>query len=208
MVHAVIKNVDLKFETESSIFSPNSIDNGTLAMLSEIDFWPSDKVLDLGCGYGVVGILAGKLIGEENVIMCDISERAVEYAKINAALNGVPHIDIRLSDGYQNVDENDFTLILCNPPYHTDFCVPKKFIEAGFGKLAMGGKLVMVTKRLDWYKNKLVSVFGGVKVQEIEGYYVFVAEKRSRIIKKKKKPVKRLSKKLQRKQKCFKANEQ
>lgn len=207
MIHAKIKDVDLKFETESTIFSPNSIDNGTLAMLSEIDFLPSDKVLDLGCGYGVVGILAGKLIGEESVIMCDISEQAVKHATINATLNGVPHIDIRLSDGFQNVQENDFTLILCNPPYHADFSVPKKFIEVGFRKLAMGGKLVMVTKRLNWYKNKLVSVFGGVKVQKMEGYYVFVAEKRSQIIKKKKKPAKRLSKKLQRKQKCFKANE-
>ena len=208
MIHTRIKNVDLKFETGSSIFSPNSIDNGTLSMLSVIDFLPSDKVLDLGCGYGVVGILAGKLIGEENVIMCDISEQAVKYARINAALNGVPNISIRLSDGYRNVEENDFTLILCNPPYHADFSVPKKFIEVGFRKLTMGGKLVMVTKRLDWYKNKLISVFGGVKVQEIEGYYVFVAEKRSWIIKKKKKPAKSLSRKLQRKQKCFKANRQ
>ncbi|MCH5262779.1 MAG: methyltransferase [Lachnospiraceae bacterium] len=202
MIFVKIKGVDLKFETESSIFSPNSIDKGTLAMLSVIDFLPSDKVLDLGCGYGVVGILAGKLIGEESVVMCDISERAVEYTKINAALNGVPHISIRLSDGYKNVEENDFSLILSNPPYHADFSVPKNFIEVGFRKLTMGGKLVMVTKRLDWYKNKLTSIFGGVKVQEIGGYYVFVAEKRSRIIKKKTKPVKNLSKKLQRKQKC------
>ena len=203
MIHAQIKDVDLKFETESSIFSPNSIDNGTLAMLSQIDFLPDDKVLDLGCGYGVIGILAGKLIGEENVTMCDISERAVEYAKINAALNDVPNIKIRLSDGYKNVEENDFTLILCNPPYHADFSVPKKFIEIGFRKLAMGGKMVMVTKRLKWYKNKLISVFDGVRVQEINGYYVFVAEKRSQIVKKKKKPAKKLSKKLQRKDRRF-----
>lgn len=208
MILTNIKDIDLKFETESSLFSPNFIDHGTLAMLSLIDFLPSDKVLDLGCGYGVVGILAGKLIGEEKVVMCDISERAVEYAKKNAALNGVPHIDIRLSDGYENVGENDFTLILSNPPYHADFSVPKSFIEVGFQKLAMGGKMTMVTKRLDWYKNKLISVFGGVKVWEMEGYYIFVAEKRSRIIKKKKKPAKRLSKKLQRKQKCFKSNQQ
>ena len=150
MIFTKIKDVDLKFETESSLFSPNFIDSGTLAMLSVIDFLPSDKVLDLGCGYGVIGILAGKLIGEENVIMCDISERAVEYAKINTMLNSVPHIDIRLSDGYKNVEENDFTLILTNPPYHADFSVPKNFIESGFKKLAMGGRLVMVTKRLDW----------------------------------------------------------
>lgn len=206
MIPANIKDIDLKFMTESSLFSPNFIDNGTLAMLSAIDFLPSDKVLDLGCGYGVVGILAGKLIGEEKVVMCDISERAVEYAKKNAALNDVPHIDIRLSDGYENVEENDFTLILSNPPYHADFSVPKSFIEVGFRKLTMGGKMVMVTKRLDWYKNKLISVFGGVKVQEIKGYYVFVAEKRSQMIKKKAKAVKRLSKKLQRKQKCSKSD--
>ena len=207
MIYARIKDMDLKFVTEMSLFSPNFIDHGTLAMLSVIDFLPSDKVLDLGCGYGVVGILAGKLIGEEKVVMCDISQRAVEYAKRNATLNGVPHINIRLSDGYENVEENDFTLILSNPPYHADFSVPKSFVEVGFRKLAMGGKMVLVTKRLDWYKNKLISVFGGVKVQEVEGYYVLAAEKRSQIIKKQKKPVKRLSKKLQRKQKCFKANE-
>ncbi|MDE6642447.1 MAG: methyltransferase [Acetatifactor sp.] len=201
MIHAKIKDVDLKFETEQSLFSPNSIDNGTLAMLSVIDFLPGDKVLDLGCGYGVAGILAGKLIGEESVVMCDISERAVEYTAKNAALNGVPHINIRLSDGYQNIEENNFTLILCNPPYHADFSVPKKFIEVGFRKLVVGGMLVMVTKRLDWYKNKLISVFGGVNVREIHGYYVFAAEKRSRVIKKKRKPAHRLSKKLQRKQK-------
>lgn len=203
MILTKIKDVDLKFETESSIFSPNYIDNGTLAMLSVVDFLPGDKVLDLGCGYGVVGILAGKLIGEENVIMCDISERAVEYAKINAMLNGVPYIDIRLSDGYKNVEDDDFTLILSNPPYHADFSVPKNFIESGFKKLALGGRLVMVTKRLDWYKNKLIAIFGGVKIQEIEGYYVFVAEKRSQIIKRNTKPVKSLSKKLQRKRRNF-----
>lgn len=199
MVVTKIKDIDLKFETEPSLFSPNSIDNGTLAMLSKIDFLPSDKVFDLGCGYGVVGILAGKLIGEESVIMCDISEQAVKCATINAALNGVPHINIRLSDGYQNIQEYDFTLILCNPPYHADFSVPKRFIEVGFRKLAAGGKLVMITKRLEWYKNKLVSVFGNVKVQKIQGYYVFSAEKRSPMIKRKKKHANKLSKKLQRK---------
>ena len=199
MILAKIKDIDLKFETEPSFFSPKLIDHGTLAMLSVVDFLPDDRVLDLGCGYGVVGILAAKLIGEENVFMCDISEQAVEYTKINAALNGVPNIKIRLSDGYKNIAEGDFNLILSNPPYHVDFSVPKNFIELGFRKLAVGGKLVMVAKRHDWYKNKLTSVFGGVKVQNVDGYYVFIAEKRSQFRKKKTKPAKGLSKKLKRK---------
>ena len=206
MIFARIKDVDMAFETTPSIFSPNSIDNGTLAMLSVVDFLPSDKVLDLGCGYGVVGILAGKLIGEENVIMCDVSEQAVEYAAINSRINKVPNIRILLSDGYKNIAEKEFTLILSNPPYHADFSVPKHFIETGFLKLVVGGKLIRVTKILDWYKNKLTSVFGGVKVHEINGYYVFVAEKRTAVIKERAKTTAHLSKKLQRKQQRAKRN--
>lgn len=200
MISAEIKNMNLKFETDPSNFSPNNIDIGTLAMLSVTYFLQSDKILDLGCGYGVVGILAGKLIGQEKITMCDISESAVEQAKINAKLNQVSNIDIRLSDGLRNILDNDFTLILSNPPYHTDFSVPKHFIEVGFKKLVLGGRLIMVTKRLDWYKNKLTSIFGGVKIHEIDGYYVFIAEKRKSLIKRRGNKVNKLSKKLQRKQ--------
>ncbi len=200
MISAEIKNISLKFETDPSNFSPNGIDSGTLAMLSAVDFLPNDKVLDMGCGYGVVGILAAKLIGGENVTMCDISESAVKQAKINAELNGVPDIDIKISDGFSEIPDNGFTLILSNPPYHTDFSVPKHFIEVGFKKLAVGGKMVMVTKRLDWYKNKLASVFGGVRVREINGYYVFISEKRRERVPKKEKAVGKLSKKLRKKQ--------
>lgn len=200
MISTTIKNVNLQFETDSSNFSPNEIDTGTLAMLSVANFAEGDKILDLGCGYGVVGILAARLIGQERIIMCDISESAVKQAKINAALNQVPNIDIRLSDGLRNVPEHDFTYILSNPPYHADFSVPKHFIEAGFQKLTLGGKFIMVTKRLDWYKNKLTAVFGGVKINTINGYYVFIAEKRNRVFKEKEKNVSKLSKKLQRKQ--------
>lgn len=199
MIYAKIKNVDLKFETDKTLFSPLSIDQGTLAMLSVVNFSLNDKVLDLGCGYGVVGILAGKLIGQENIIMCDISEIAVKCSIINAKINDLPNLDVRISDKYGNIPENDFTIILSNPPYHTDFSVAKAFIETGFKKLVVSGKMVMVTKRLDWYKNKLTTIFGGVKVQQIGDYYVFVSEKRNSVIKHKEKNKNKLSKKLQRK---------
>lgn len=207
IISTEIKNIPLKFQTDAALFSPNAIDAGTLAMLSLIDFKENDKVLDLGCGYGVAGILAGKFMNPQNVVMCDVSEAAVNYSKINAKLNAVSGIEIRLSDGFENVPDNDFTVILSNPPYHTDFSVAKHFIEGGFRKLAVGGRMVMVTKRLAWYKNKLASVFGGVKVHEIDGYYVFVAEKRNSSIHKKidntnkNKKTNKLSKKLQRKYK-------
>ncbi len=199
MISANIKNIPLVFKSDEMIFSPKSVDAGTLAMLSVIDFSPNDKVLDLGCGYGVVGILASKLIGGENVTMCDISETAVQYSKINAELNQIKNVDIKVSDGYENIVDSDFTLILSNPPYHTDFSVAKEFIEGGYKRLAIGGRMAMVTKRLEWYKNKFASVFGGVKVHEIDGYYVFIAEKRSKKPNKPSDNRKKLSKKLERK---------
>ncbi|MGF7143308.1 16S rRNA (guanine1207-N2)-methyltransferase [Anaerotaenia torta] len=200
MITAEIKGISLEFETNDKVFSPSSIDLGTLSMLSQIDFNSTDKVLDLGCGYGIVGILASKLIGTDHITMCDISEDAISLSKINAARNNLDDLKIIQSNGLENITDGDFTLILSNPPYHVDFTVPKQFIEAGFKKLVVGGKMVMVTKRKDWYKNKLTSVFGGVKVIETNGYYVFIAEKRSSYIPKKQKDTNRLSKKLQRKQ--------
>jgi len=174
-----IKGIELEFETSSDVFSPKNIDKGTLAMLSIFEFKEDDKILDLGCGYGIVGILAAKLIGQNKVTMVDIDQSAVEISKKNAVLNNVPEISIFQSDGFTNIREKDFTAILSNPPYHSDFSVPKAFIEKGFNRLCIGGRMYMVTKRKEWYFNKLKAIFGGVKLWEIDGYYVFMSMKKS-----------------------------
>ncbi len=178
-IEITIKNIDLKFTSSDKLFSPKNIDIGTLSMIDEVCFENENKILDLGCGYGFVGILAAKIIGEDKVVMCDIDSEAVEVSKHNAVLNDVSNINIIQSDGLKNIIDNDFSMVLSNPPYHTDFSVAKHFIESGFYKLALNGKFIMVTKRLDWYKNKLSSVFGGVRVKERNGYYIFISEKRN-----------------------------
>jgi len=178
MFKTVINGIALSFETAPSLFSPNEIDAGTLAMLQCAAFSSDVKVLDLGCGYGPVGIYAAKLIGEERVTMCDIDPLAVQLSKSNAQRNGVPGIRILQSDGFRCIDDAGYSLILSNPPYHADFSVAKYFIEKGFNRLALGGRMMMVVKRRDWYKNKLISIFGGVTLREIDGYCVMTAEKR------------------------------
>jgi 16S rRNA (guanine1207-N2)-methyltransferase len=179
MIHTVIKDIELSFNTSQKIFSPLTIDKGTLAMLSCVEFAPSDKVLDLGCGYGPVGILAAKLIGEDKIVMVDNQPEAVKLASENAVLNGVSGVKVYMSDGVKDIDEKDFTIILSNPPYHEDFNVAKAFIEKGFNRLALNGRMIMVTKRDVWYRNKLTAIFGGARVSVIDGYFVFIAEKRS-----------------------------
>lgn len=147
-------------------------------MLSTVTFEADQRVLDLGCGYGVVGILAAKQVGAAHVVMTDIEQTAIEFSRRNSELNQVPEITIIQSDGLNDHHETNFDWILSNPPYHTDFSVAKQFIMKGFNRLKIGGRMVMVTRRRQWYQKKLTSIFGGVDVKEIDGYFVFHAEKR------------------------------
>ena len=174
LLQAEILGQQVSLETRPGLFSPEHVDRGTLAMLSHVKIASGMRIMDLGCGCGVVGIVAAKIAGEENVFMSDADPMAVETARRNAERNGVGGVQVCVSDGFQSVDASGFDLILSNPPYQTDFSVAK-----GFNRLKIGGKLYMVTKRRAWYKNKMISVFGGVEIRETDGYYVFIAERRS-----------------------------
>ena len=179
MYQALLWNQPLEIETTEGFFSPRGADAGTLSMVSAVELESGQKLLDLGCGAGLVGIAAAKVLGEENVWMTDVDPAAVRCAAENAKRNGVENVHLCCGDALDAVDASGFDWILSNPPYHADFSVAKKFIEKGFNRLKLGGKLVMVVKRELWYRNKLTAIFGGVRMQEIGGYFVFTAEKRS-----------------------------
>ncbi len=179
MYQALLWNQPLEIETTEGLFSPRGADAGTLSMVSAVELESGQKLLDLGCGAGLVGIAAAKVLGEENVWMTDVDPAAVRCAAENAKRNGVENVHLCCGDALDAVDASGFDWILSNPPYHADFSVAKKFIEKGFNRLKLGGKLVMVVKRELWYRNKLTAIFGGVRMQEIGGYFVFTAEKRS-----------------------------
>jgi len=173
-----IAGLELDLETAAGSFSPRAIDRGTRAMLGTVEFAPDDRVLDLGCGYGVVGIVAAHSIGAERVDLVDNDAEACRLARLNAERNGAAGVRVTESDGVEGLDRADFTLILCNPPYHEDWSVAKRFVHKGFNRLAIGGRMVFVTKRRTWYERKLAAIFGGVHVQEVDGYVVLTAEKR------------------------------
>ena len=145
-----IKGVALEMRSAPGLFSPAHPDRGTLAMLSQVEFAPGQRVMDLGCGWGLVGVLAARICGAENVYMCDIDPAAVETARMNAAINGVPGVNICVSDGFRAVD------------------------AAGFG-----GWMFLVVKREKWYLNKMRAVFGGARSREADGYYVISAQRRA-----------------------------
>lgn len=191
--------ITLDFQTSTEVFSPKGLDLGTKSMLENVSITEGDRILDLGCGFGFVGIYFSKRFPESQVVMTDISSQAIELSKINADKNNVSP-QIVMSNGFEEIKDQKFDVILSNPPYHVDFSVPKEFIEGAYRQLSIGGRLYMVTKRKKWYENKIRSVFGYVRVIEVNDYFVFYSEKREKKQSPKKKEKKHsLSKKLQRK---------
>ncbi|MFK7821796.1 MAG: class I SAM-dependent methyltransferase [Planctomycetaceae bacterium] len=176
-VIANVQGVEFELRTHPDLFSPKRIDAGTRAMLDCVELGADDRLLDLGCGYGVVGIYAAHVLGETNVCMLDADATAVEISQANATACGFPNLCIEQSDGFRSFHETGFTKILSNPPYHADFSVPKHFILKGFNRLEIGGQMWFVTKREKWYRNKLRSVFGNAKSQTRDGYFVMHATK-------------------------------
>ncbi|MDD2442083.1 MAG: methyltransferase [Eubacteriales bacterium] len=170
----------LVLSTQPGLFSPRSPDDGTLAMLDKVQLQPEDRVLDLGCGNGLVGLAVAARIGPRSVVLLDIDPLATRTTRLNAAANRLDEVEIITGDGPAAVLPRHFTLILCNPPYHTDFSVAKRLLEQSFNQLDPGGRLYLVVKRLTWYRNKLAGLFGGVTVMPVNGYFVLLAVKRDR----------------------------
>ena len=178
IIEETVLGILLSFIANDKCFSPRSVDRGTLAMLSRCEISRGQKILDLGCGYGAVGIWCAHFTEPENVFMNDIDAGAVSLANENAARNNVPGVNAIVSDGFDAINETGFVIILCNPPYHSDFAVAKRFVEKGFNRLKVGGCFFMVVKRLEWYKNKFIKIFGGVEVYRDGEYFVLRGERR------------------------------
>ncbi|MDI9470807.1 MAG: methyltransferase [Bacillota bacterium] len=176
------RELAFRVETEPELFSPRYPDPGSLAMLGQLDLAHLDgPVLDLGCGYGLVGLAVAQLIDPALVTLTDVDPLALATARRNAAALGLEGLRVLESDAFQGLEGAEgFACILSNPPYHADFAVPKRFIAGAWRHLRPGGHLYMVTKRRTWYARRLEAVFGGFSLRLVDDYTVFVTEKRVR----------------------------
>lgn len=155
------------FLTDAGVFSKDRIDRGTELLIKNMEISPGDKVLDLGCGYGPIGIVAGYLNPGGKIIMADINKRAVELARRNVLLNGIKNAVVLESDGFAKVDEDDFDKILMNPPLRAGKKVVYGLVESAWEKLVRGGALYTVALTRQGAKSlakKIESVFGNVEI--------------------------------------------
>lgn len=147
-----IRGIECSFVTREGIFSPEKIDRGTKFLIENIKVNKEDKVLDLACGYGPLGIFASKM---ENIktYFTDDNAVSIKYAKKNIKLNNVKKSEILIGDCLDSVKEK-FDKILCNPPTHSGKGILYKLFKESYKKLKNGSIIYLVyNKSLDYEKN-------------------------------------------------------
>ena len=170
-----VRGIQLELDSLPGTFSPGGLDQGTQLLLEEADIPKGGRVLDLACGYGVVGIVAAKLGAGETVFIDDdlIALTACSKNLKDHELEGaLVHSHLPAAVG------GKFDCILTNPPYHADYGVARSFLGFAARRLNPLGWVYVVVKKPDWYRNKLQSLFGGCRAVERDGYWLLSAQKR------------------------------
>jgi len=173
-----------QFLTDRGVFSYRGVDRGTRLLLEALEVGPEDEVLDLGCGYGVVGIVAASLAVRGRAVLVDINPRAVELARENARRCGVLNVEVLQGDLYEPVAGRTFDVIATNPPIRAGRAVVRAMVEVAPAHLKPGGSFYLVARTAQGAKTlgRLVAeVFG--EAEEVErggGYRVYRGTRRVR----------------------------
>ena len=134
------------FRTAAGVFSREAVDRGTRLLLEAVDPAGAGRILDLGCGYGVVGIVVAARAPRAQVVLVDINPRAVALAAENIRLNAVPNAEARCGDGCAPVAGLEFDLILCNPPIRAGRAVVMRLLGEAHACLHRQGRLYLVAR--------------------------------------------------------------
>ncbi|GLB61393.1 class I SAM-dependent methyltransferase [Cytobacillus sp. NCCP-133] len=177
-----LKSQPFRFKTDNGVFSKNEVDFGSRLLVEAFKEPDVDgNILDVGCGYGPIGLTAAKYMPERTVHMVDVNERALGLAKENAELNGIKNVQIYESDRLENTKGNKFAAILTNPPIRAGKKVVHDIFEQGFEALLPGGELWVVIQKKQGAPSaigRLTELFGEVEtVEKKKGYFILKGKK-------------------------------
>ncbi len=174
----VVRGIYLRIVSTPGVFSSSHIDSGTLLLAENMVVRDGVLALDLGCGYGILGILYAKLCPNSTVYMVDINENAIYLAKMNARLNDVKNVKIKKSNLYSSIDDLKFDVVICNPPISAGMNLNIRLIEETYKHLNDGGifQVVYPLKMSDRFYNILKQYFKDVEVLARSGTHkAFIA---------------------------------
>ena len=171
----------IKYNADNGVFSKDRVDFGTNVLLNALpDIENNAKVLDVGCGYGVIGIAIARSNPAIDVTMVDVNERALALTNENIKLNNVKNAKAVLSNLYENID-GEFDYIISNPPIRAGKEIVHGVAVGGYDHLKEGGRIYLVIQKKQGapsLEKRLEEVFGNVEtVDKRNGYFVLMAEK-------------------------------
>ncbi|MCX6710005.1 MAG: methyltransferase [Candidatus Woesearchaeota archaeon] len=177
---ACLRGKNFEFFTGAGVFSKSGLDEGSILLIEKCIMQDGWKILDLGCGYGAVGIaLAGAF--NSDVLMTDVNERALMLAKMNAEKNNVSARVLK-SNCYDSIKDEKFDAILVNPPQTAGKEICLKIIIEAQNFLKNGGILQLVARHRkggETLEKRMESEFGNVReIAKKAGYRIYVSVKK------------------------------
>lgn len=177
-----LRNHRFRFKTDNGVFSKKEVDFGSRLLIESFELPQSGgPILDVGCGYGPIGLAIAKSDQRRLVHMIEINERALELARENAVINQISNVKIYESDRLLNVNEKDFAAILTNPPIRAGKAVVHAIFEESFEHLIPTGELWIVIQKKQGAPSaieKLKSIFPKVEiVKRDKGYFIIKSVK-------------------------------
>ena len=177
-----VRGVSFRLWTDSGVFSKGHLDPGTRMLIEHVRVPASGKLLDLGGGYGPIGLVLAKENPSLQVYMVDANERAVNLAKRNAVENGLSQVEVVLGDGFEPFEPAmRFTAVVTNPPYRAGKKIVHQWVAQSFERLEPHGTFTCVGRTKQGIKSlarHIEGVFGNVReLAKGGGYRVLEAEK-------------------------------
>lgn len=170
----------LIYTTDHGVFSRQRLDFGSRVLIDSIDIGNAKSMLDVGCGYGTMGIALKSVHEDLQVLMTDVNKRAISLAKENIKCNNLEGIDVIESDVYENVHDT-YDLVISNPPIRAGKKVVSAIISGSYDHLNKGGRLVIVIQKKQGApsaKKLMEDIFGNATVINREkGYYILQSYK-------------------------------
>ncbi len=167
-----IRGFDIAIHSSWGLFSPKEVDSGTRLLMDCLEINESDVCLDMGCGYGVIGVVMAKLAPNGKVYMIDRDFVAVDYARKNAEFNHIRSYEAFLSNAFSHIPDGlQFDVIASNLPAHVKKEVLYLMLSDAKKHLKIGGKLYVVTmaRLRDFIKRNFTEIFGNYdKVNKVK----------------------------------------
>ncbi|MCH4171899.1 MAG: class I SAM-dependent methyltransferase [Lactobacillus sp.] len=167
----------LKFTTDNGVFSKRTVDYGSRVLIGTIpaQVLVAGPLLDLGCGYGPIGLSLAAQFPERQIVLSDVNERALALAQKNAQDNQLTNVQVVESAGYAKLNQQ-FAGIWTNPPIRAGKEVVNDMLTAAKAHLLPGGQLFAVLQKKQGApsaKKLMQATFGNCEIiQRDKGYYI------------------------------------